>query len=182
MSLLPGTLLAAGLAGLVAASVTDIRERLIHNEVVLFVLAVGIALRLISTPELLWLSLAGAALLLLVLGLFARFDIIGGGDAKLIAVSMLLLPPQHDAQLIANIAIAGGFLSCLYLTARIVQRRKAPVQPCGDRENSRGFFRDEFTKVRAGEPMPYALAILGGVTYSIVTEAIPCIYATSCLL
>jgi prepilin peptidase CpaA len=188
MSLLPvsATLLAAGLAGLATASVTDIKERLISNEIVVYVLGVGVALRLVSTPGSLWLSLAGALVLLVVLGQFARFNVIGGGDAKLIAATMLLVPPQYDAQLMANIAVAGGALSCVYLAARIALRRTSPVR-IGPRGKTRsdqfgGVLGSEFAKITAGEPMPYALAILAGAILSIGSEAVPCISATSCLL
>jgi len=188
MSLSPisATLLSAGLGGLVAACVTDVRERIIHNEIVIYVLGVGVALRLVATPELLWLSVAGAAFLLAVLAVFAAFEIIGHGDAKLISATMLLLPPQYDAQLMANIAVAGGLLSCIYLAARIVLRRRIPVPVRAGNGHQAGkpggVFRDELAKIAAGEPMPYAVAILCGVTYSIITEAVSCIFATSCSL
>jgi prepilin peptidase CpaA len=188
MNLLPlsGTLLAVGLAWLIAAAVADIKERLIYNELVLYVVGVGIMLRLVSTPGLLWLSLAGSAFLLVVLGVFARYGMIGGGDAKLIAASMLLLPPQHDAQLMLNIALAGGLLSCIYLLARIVLRRPAlaRIGPPNGRATDQyvGSFGGELARIRAGEPIPYAVAILGGAVYSILMEAISCISATSCLL
>jgi Flp pilus assembly protein protease CpaA len=111
---------------------------------------------------------------------------IGGGDAKLIAASMLLLPPQHDAQLMLNIALVGGLLSCFYLLVRIVLRRTAIAQigPPNGRatDPSIGCYGGELARIHAGEPIPYAVAILGGTVYSILTEAISCIYATSCLL
>jgi Flp pilus assembly protein protease CpaA len=188
MSFLPisATLLAAGLAGLAAASVTDIRERLIYNEIVVYVLAVGVALRLVSTPGSLWLSLAGALVLLVILGQFARFNVIGGGDAKLIAATMLLFPPQYDAELMTNIAVAGGVLSCVYLAARIALRRRIPVRTGlrgkAPADQFGGVLGSEFAKITAGEPMPYALAILAGTILSIGNEAVRCISATSCLL
>jgi prepilin peptidase CpaA len=188
MNLFPisGALLAAGLAGLVAASVSDIKERLIYNEIVIFVLGVGLALRLVSTPELVWVSLVVAAVLLVVLGQLARFGVIGGGDAKLIAATLLLLPPQHDARLIAAIAVAGGILSCIYLAARMALRRGIFIPAGAGRKfpmgESSGVFANELAKITAGEPMPYALAILAGTTYSIASEAFQCISATFCSL
>jgi len=188
MNLVPisAILLMAGFSGLVAASVSDIRERLIYNEIVLFVLVAGVGLRLVSTPGLIWVSLLAAACLIVVLGQLARFDIIGGGDAKLIAATTFLLPPQLGAWLVAHIAAAGGVLSCIYLTARIGLRRGIPVRasagPNPRETNSSTPISRELSRIRAGEPMPYALAILTGTAYSLATEAIQCISATSCSL
>jgi prepilin peptidase CpaA len=193
------TLLMAGLCGLVAASVSDIEERLIYNEIVIFVFAIGIALRLVSTPGLAGISLLVCVCLLIVLGQLARFGIIGGGDAKLIAATLLLLPPQRDAWLLAHIALAGGVLSCAYLAARIAMKKAIPVLTspvlagpvlagpvlAGQiTQTSRplGVFGRERAKIAAGEPMPYALAILAGAAYSIASEATECISATSCSL
>lgn len=183
---LSGTLQAVGVAGLVAAAAADIKERLIYNEFVLYILGVGIVLRLVSTPGLLWLSLIGSAFLLVVLGLFARFGVIGGGDAKLAAVAMLLLPPQHDAQLMVNVALSGGLLSCIYILARIILRRSCAVRngPATPRRTDgfAGFFGVERDRIRVGEPIPYAVAILFGTVSSILTEGVSCISGTSCLL
>jgi prepilin peptidase CpaA len=180
------SLLTAGFIALFVACVTDIRERNIPNEVVVYVLLAGLGLRLTFSPDLLWLSVAGAAFLVIVLGQFTRFDIIGGGDAKLMAASMLLLPPERDAQLMLNIAIAGGMLSCIYLGARTVLRKRFALQTAAP---SQGVTKAETTLVShelanicAGEPVPYALAIAAGVIYSILIEAVSCVYGTSCSL
>lgn len=188
MNLVPisATLLVTGLSGLAAASISDVKERLIYNEIVVFVFGVGVALRLVSTPNLIWVSLLGAAFLLVVLGQFARYDLIGGGDAKLIAATMLLLPPERDGWLMAHIAAAGGVLGCLYLAARIGLRRRilvpARAQPEFPKAGPNGALTNELLRIRAGEPMPYALAILAGTAYSVTNEAIQCISATSCSL
>ncbi len=179
--LFSGTLLAAGLAGLVASCVSDLRERLIYNEVALFVLASGVALRLSSTPGLMWISLAAAAIALVLLGQVCRFGVIGGGDAKLIAAAMLLVPVNRDGQLLANVAIAGGVLSCVYLTLRAAMRRGLiHAVPAGAGQQS--CLAGELANIAAGAPMPYALAILGGAVISIGNEASQCVSATFCSL
>jgi prepilin peptidase CpaA len=179
--LVSGILLIAGLAGLAAACVSDFKERLIYNEIVLFVLATGVALRLSSTPELLWAGLLAAAIVLVVLGQISRLGVIGGGDAKLIAASMLLVRMTRDANLLANIAIAGGALSCVYLVLRTALRRglfcAAPA--VSGRECA---LTGEFANIAAGAPMPYALAILGGAVITIGSEVLQCVSATSCSL
>jgi prepilin peptidase CpaA len=146
----------------------------------------GLGLRLTFSPGLLWLSVAGAILLVVVLGQFTRFDIIGGGDAKLIAATMLLLPPQRDAQLMLNIAMAGGMLSCVYLLARTALRKRlalrtaAPIRGATEPEST--LVSRELANICAGAPVPYALAIAAGATYSILTEAVSCVSGTSCSL
>jgi prepilin peptidase CpaA len=181
-------LLMAGLSGLVAASVSDLKARLIYNEIVLFIFAVGVALRFIWSPGTLWISLLAAVCLLVALGQLARFDIIGGGDAKLIAATSLLVPPQHDAWLVAHIAAAGGILSCIYLAARSALRTHVLARAANGPEsnhpdkNAGTTISHELARIRAGEPMPYALAILAGTAYSLATEATQCISAISCSL
>ena len=179
-------LLAAGFTGLVIACVSDVKERLIYNEIVLFVLGTGVALRLISTPKLVWISLLVSATLLVLLGQCARFNMMGGGDAKLIAATGWLLPPQDNFWLLAHIAVAGGALSCIYLLTRTVLRR-AKIIPARPEQafpmgGSSQALANEFAKISAGEPMPYALAILAGTSYSIADEVIRCGSAISCSL
>jgi prepilin peptidase CpaA len=180
------SLVTTGLFGLLVACVTDIRERNIPNEVVVYILLAGLGLRLTFSPDLLWLSVAGAAFLVVLLGQISRFALIGGGDAKLIAAAMLLLPPHRDAQLILNIAVAGGLLSIAYLAARTALRRNLVMQTASPNRRNIGIgptlVTGELAKICAGEPVPYALAIAAGVTYSILTEAVSCAYGTSCSL
>jgi prepilin peptidase CpaA len=172
--------LGAGLAGLVVASISDVKTRLIYDEIVAFVFGTGVVLRLMATPEFFWVSLLISAVLLVLLGQGARFNMIGGGDAKLIAATVWLFPPQHSVWLLAHIALAGGVLSCFYLLARAVLRRSNIIPagaerafPAGAPYNASGnALINEFAKISAGEPMPYALAILAGTSYSIASEVL----------
>ena len=185
LSSICGILLGAGLAGLVVACVSDIKERLIYNEIVFLVLAAGVGLRLAATPHLFWVSILVSFLLLIALGQCARFNFIGGGDAKLIAATTLLLPPQNVMWLLAHIALGGGILSCIYLWARTMLRRGILISHRAEQSfpliGASKLFAKEFAKISAGEPMPYALAILAGTSYSIASEAIRCNSAISCL-
>jgi prepilin peptidase CpaA len=162
------------LACLMVAVATDLASRIIPNRLVLLVLACSIALRLLSAPNLLWLGLAGPVAVAAALGLLASRDLVGWGDAKLITAVSVAVPPDRLLTLLFAIALAGGLLSCLYLASRLVLRRIAtaagPVPP--DLERLPWLSRianHERARILAGEPMPYAVAIFGGVACTLAT-------------
>jgi prepilin peptidase CpaA len=184
------------LACLSVAVATDLAGRIIPNRLVLLVLCASIALRLVSASNSLWQSLLGPIAVLLALGLLANRDLVGWGDAKLITAVSVAVPPDRLVPLLFAIALAGGLLSCLYLAARFALRR-APVALPGQvassvparQENVDGRARPgheegrdgawlsaisrvasrERARILAGEPMPYAVAIAGGVIYTLAT-------------
>jgi prepilin peptidase CpaA len=200
------------LACLSVAVATDLASRIIPNRLVLLVLCASIALRLLSAPNPPWLGLLGPIAVLLALGLLASRDLVGWGDAKLIAAVSVAVPPDRLLPLLFAIALAGGLLSCLYLAARLALRR-APVAAYAlpgqvassvptRREDTDGRDRPghderrgggdeggrvallplptwlsaisrvasrERARIMAGEPMPYAVAIAGGVIFSLAT-------------
>jgi prepilin peptidase CpaA len=92
--------------------------------------------------------------------------------------------------LLLGIAVAGGLMGVAYLVMRAIVARIPEPRFCpAATRDTRGTLRDlghllsgERARIAAGEPMPYALAVLGGVIYRIVSEAIQCLSATSCSL
>ena len=178
---------AVGLFALVLSAAADLKHRIIPNELVVLVAASGLALSLGSRPEEAWINLLAAALVFFGLGLFAHYELIGGGDVKLISAATLLVPPAQIGLLLSQIAIAGGVLGCLYLTARHALKR-VPV-PQSDRaeigHSGSGLarlVRNERARIIAGEPMPYALAVSGGVASYLIRELAQCFSAMSSLL
>ena len=207
------------LACLSVAVATDLASRIIPNRLVLLVLCGGIALRLLSGPGPLWPSLLGPVAVLVTMGLLASRDLVGWGDAKLITAVSVAVPADRLPTLLLAIALAGGLLSCLYLTARCVLRRgpaaayalPGPVasflparqqdvdgrarpdhdegdgaRDCGDEGCDDGsrvglvpsptwlsaiprVAARERARILAGEPMPYAVAIAGGVLFTLAT-------------
>ncbi len=106
------------------------------------------------------------------MSLLASRDLVGWGDAKLIAAVAVAVPVDRLPTLLLAIALAGGLLSCLYLASRMVlQRIAAPVGPVRpDPERLPLLFRlacRERARILTGEPMPYAVAIFGGVAYTL---------------
>lgn len=135
--------------GLAAAAVTDVRERRIPN--VLTVSAVVAALVLAALEG--WGSL-GAALLGAAAGLaigvvLFAVGVVGGGDAKLMAVVGAFLGAAALPRALLFIALAGGGLALLTLLAGALLPKPVPAQ--------RGDVRS------AGRlSVPYGVAIAAG--------------------
>jgi prepilin peptidase CpaA len=180
---LHGALWAVALAALTASAWTDLKDRIIPNELVGLAAASGLGLSLALRPDETWIGMLTATLMLFGLGVIAHHGIIGGGDVKLISAATLLVPPAHIGQLLAAIAIAGGVLSCAYLAARAALKRghvRAAVPGGQNDQNAGGWFSDECARIAAGGPMPYALAILGGVAGTVAGELPQCLSASFC--
>ncbi len=148
----------------------DLRDRLIPNELVVAVALIGLAQGLASRPGVVWISLLAAVVVFLGLGIFAHYKIIGGGDLKLITAATLLVPPDRVGHLLIEIVLAGGALSCFYLVARYGLKNQpasrsaaAEVAPPASASWLSRMIKTERARIAAGSPMPYALAVLGGV-------------------
>lgn len=180
---------ATALAALLASAWTDLKIRIIPNELAGLVAICGLCLGLIFRPEQIWISLPAALLVLFGLGVLAHYNLMGGGDVKLISAATLLVPPAHIGQLLLFIALSGGLLSCAYIFARHALKRSgsaassgSDAEAGGSSDDGEGWFSHECARIAAGGPMPYALAILGGVAATIAGELPQCLLANSCSL
>jgi prepilin peptidase CpaA len=190
-AMLSAILLTVSVAALFAVALVDLRNRIVPNRLVLVVAACGVGRRLLSAPGLIWFDLLAAASIVVALGFLAHHEWIGGGDVKLIAAVTLLFPFSDAGALLLGIAVAGGLIGLAYLAMRATATRipKPGYCPADPREDTQDtpwglehLLSGERMRIAAGEPMPYALAVLGGVIYRIVSEAIQCLSATSCSL
>ncbi len=176
----------AAAAGLLASIWTDLKDRLIPNELVGLVGASGLALCLLLRPGQIWLNLLVAILLIVGLGILAHYRVMGGGDVKMIGAVSLLFPAAQAGQMLVFIALAGGVLSGIYLLARRALRAGSAARTCGtdgpDVPHRDSFFAAERARIAAGGPLPYALAIAGGVAIMIAGELSQCLSANSCWL
>ncbi|ACK51611.1 peptidase A24A prepilin type IV [Methylocella silvestris BL2] len=167
----------AALIVLVASAIRDVKDRIIPNEYVVVIAVIGVAQCVALRPGLAWVSLLVAAGTLLGLGVLAHWNLIGGGDVKLISAVTLLVPPNQAPVLLIGIALAGGVLSCIYLAAHYGFRR-TKLSQAGEADfvpPMSGFARlvkAEHARIAAGDSLPYALAILGGVTGYMAREFI----------
>jgi prepilin peptidase CpaA len=172
---------------LVASAQSDLKDRTIPNEFVAAVAAIGLAQGLLARPGLTWLSLIAAAVVFCGLGVLSHFKIIGGGDTKLISAATFLVPPDRVGQLLIEIALAGGLLSCFYLAAHYrlkSQRasRSATLEVAPPASGHARMIETERARIATGESLPYAVAVLGGVSIYIAREFFQCLYAMSCSL
>jgi prepilin peptidase CpaA len=175
------------LIALLLSATTDLRDRIIPNELVLLIAASGLAMGLITRPELLPVSLLAAFIVLMGLGVLSHFDVMGGGDVKLIAALSLLVAPQQIGSLLLGIMLAGGLLGGLYYVARHRLARRIAVPSDAGRAVRRNgrlstLAESERARIAAGEPMPYALAITGGVLAHIASVMPQCFSGISCSL
>lgn len=175
-STFPIILQATAIATLALAAKADIRERIIPNRLVLIVLTIGAALRLLTAPELIAISLAITTVLFFLLGVLGHFGVVGGGDVKMISAATLLVSPERVFPLMIAIAIAGGVLSAVYFAARwsLGKSEFATAQASNLQTGSTrpGLFGREAANIRSGEPMPYGVAIFAGVVFCIASEVI----------
>jgi prepilin peptidase CpaA len=176
----------ASLLALAGSAATDLRARIVPDEFATLIAVCGLAMALRFGAGQFWIALLAAFCVFIALGVFAHYNAIGGGDVKLIAATCLLVQPEHIPLLLAEIALAGGVLSCAYLAGGLLLRRWRRTRPrhadTGQLGAFRKWLRREGSRIARGYPLPYALAVLGGVTVHLIRELPPCFSATSCSL
>ena len=173
----------ASLGVLVVAAGMDLKDRRIPDEAAIAIAMIGLTQGLLIRPGSLWLSFAIAAIVFCGLAVASHHRIIGGGDVKLISAVTLLVPPAQVGPLLVDIALAGGALACLYLSAGVGLKALAPVESAPVARRTGGLavvLSAERRRIAAGAPMPYALAILGGVCLYAAHEIASCSSALSC--
>jgi prepilin peptidase CpaA len=140
--------LAAAYTGLMVwAAVSDIRSRLIPNQVVLILLALFIPWTLLSGGLLPSLEAFGIALVVSV-ALYA-FKVVGAGDSKLFAAAALFAGMDYLPQFALATALTGGAVALVSLASR-PQRAFAMIMLRGKGDWGRG--------------VPYGVAIAIGGT------------------
>ncbi len=176
----------ASLLALAAGAAADLRARIIPNKFAILIAVCGVAHSLRPGEGQVWFSLLAATSAFLALGVLAHYGLIGGGDVKLIGASALLVPPDCVPLLLVEIALAGGVVSALYLATGFLLRRWPQLYRNAGKNGRAGAFskwiRCEGFRIARGYPVPYALAVLGGVTMHIMRELPPCLNAISCSL
>ena len=151
MEWLPPTL--AGLAALMLliAAVCDIRRFEIPDSlsIAILVLAIGFGF---TQPDFPWLWHGASFLLMFAFGagLFA-LGWMGGGDVKLLTAAAAWTTLTGLPMMLGSILMAGGALAAFLLAARAIARRNG-----GSAETLPG-------PLRPGAPLPYAIAIAGGI-------------------
>jgi prepilin peptidase CpaA len=183
--IMPEILWITSLAALVASAATDLKERIIPNELVVVIALAGLLLCLAMRPGQIGISLLGAALVFLAVGVLCHYGAIAGGDVKLMAAVTLLVPPGSIVELLTRIALAGGLLSGLYLVASYMVRNpcsgSCDATPDNGASSVAEWARVESIRIASRKQVPYAVAILGGVIWYVARERFPCSSEMSCL-
>lgn len=175
------------LCALLWGACTDLRLRIIPDRVSLLVAASGLTIAYVLGRDDIYASLIAFVLVFTGLCVLGYYDFVGGGDVKLISAVTLLVPSADVVVLLLEIALAGGLLSCAYLFARHRLKRelqspsKAPVATRPRWLTASNGLQQEAARIIAGEPMPYAFAILGGVVFHGARELYQCRSAVYCL-
>lgn len=141
-----------GMAGCVlAAARSDAHALRIPNRLSAAILGLfGVYAAVALTPQAAAIALGLAAATLLIAFFAYCRGLLGGGDAKLLAVCMTWAGPAHALEFLAVTAIAGGVIALALvspLTARaaVAVQRNWPVRAAGEKA-----------------PMPYGVAIAAG--------------------
>ena len=172
----------ATLLALAASAVADLRDRIIPNRFSILIALCGLAVQLRAGPDHVWIGLLAAMSIFTALGILAHFGLLGGGDVKLISAATLLVAPPDIPFLLAEIALAGGAVSAIYLAAGFILRRRPQLYRAIGKGPAGGFpkwLRREAARIAKGFPVPYALAVLGGIALHITRELPQCLNAIS---
>jgi len=162
-TLLISALLAVGSVLLLTASLNDIALRLLPNWTSLGVFVVGIVLRLHDGTLPAGLGAAVAVFAGAVLCWHRGW--LGGGDVKLLAACVLLVPPANVLNLILLTTLGGGLIALLYLAVGKLLSEKQSTLPqiqkrgAGTLWTLRRLWRVEIRRIRRQGPIPYGCAI-----------------------
>ncbi len=156
-------LLAIGIALLALAALRDVAARTVPNSIPALLAADGVLLRIAAHS-----AVAGIVASGIVFAAAAacwRRGWLGGGDVKLLAASVLLLPPYHVPGYVAAVSLAGGVLALAYLLLASVV-----TAPSGPRPELllRRLCRAERWRIARRAGIPYASAIAAGAVYALL--------------
>ncbi len=163
-------LLAMPAVGLLAyAALHDLAVRTVPNWLPVSLLVMGALARLADHTLVPGLCAAAIAFALLF-GIWAA-GAMGGGDVKLWAATVLLVPPNWQDQLgcFLHVVMAGGLLALIYLALPLLV--KPPHRP-RPRSKLGRFLRVEQWRIRRRGPLPYACAIAAGAVTVLLPHAL----------
>jgi prepilin peptidase CpaA len=155
--LLAAALSAAAGGVLVAAALHDVGFRTVPNWMPLILVALAGGLRIGQGN--LALSAGVGIIVLLAAALCWRRGWLGGGDVKLMAASVMLVPPALCIALVLQVALCGGVLALLYLALSRLVARPSSARPPGWLAR---IARAERYRMHRRGPLPYASAIAAG--------------------
>jgi prepilin peptidase CpaA len=164
-------LMATGL--LLYAALHDLAARTVPNWLSVALLIIGLCARLVDHSLLGGITVC--AITFVILFVIWSLGAMGGGDVKLWAASVLLIPPllQPELAFFLRVITFGGVLALIYITlGRLVPRRRpgAAATQTGRRSGglARRALRAEIWRIGRRAPLPYACAIAGGAIVTLL--------------
>lgn len=157
----------AALALLVFAALHDLAVRTVPNYASALLVVFGVTIR--GGDHNLLPALVVALVMFILLFAVWALGLMGGGDVKLWAASVLLIPPtmRMEFTFLGDVVMFGGALAVLYLLLSL-----AVGKPVASRAGSyfRRFLRVERWRIRRRASLPYACAIAGGALAVILPQ------------
>lgn len=160
---------AVAVASLALAAAIDLKMRIIPNWLVLCVVAAGVTLRVLTDGSAALWSIVIAFAVFVPLAAMTYRGHIGGGDAKMISATILLVEPAQVLALLTAIALAGGLLAVIYFLATI-SRNAAKPSPVAIVRDSVSANLTDLPPSAVGmlvgtAELPYGVAILAGTVF-----------------
>lgn len=150
---------------LIIAAWRDVAVRLIPYFVPILTAVAGFGARCAIGPRAAIISLAGAAIIFVILALIHRRGLLGGGDVTLMAAFACGLSPPQTYQFILYTSVSGGVLAAVWLLLqRLVRRGKRRAPPPRGTPLPMRVLAAERWRLARKAPLPYAVAIaMGGL-------------------
>lgn len=163
-SLLTSALMLISVILLLASASHDLIARTVPNWMALALALVGLTQRAVagSIPG----GLIAGLTIFILAALCWRRGWLGGGDVKLLGAASMVVPPSNVPAFICAVALAGGILAVMYLTANRLAASPKRLSRTRPSPAAMGLFRRalraERWRIRRGGPLPYACAIAAG--------------------
>ena len=161
----------AGIPLLFYAAWRDVATRTIPDEISIAIAALGLVVRSFDGWSAALLSMGVGALVFILLLLLAMRGVLGGADVKLAAALAIGLPPAATWDFIFLSVLCGGVLGVVYI---ITRRRYDPSRFMPPALPNQFLLRRvlvaEARRLRRGGPLPYAVAIAVGGSFTLLTQ------------
>lgn len=164
-----GVVTAAIVGLLMFAALADFAARIIPDGIVIAVAVLGLAVRVMAGLPSVAASVVAALLFLVLLVVLHSRGVMGGGDVKLAAATVLGLPIESIYPFVVITALAGGVLALVHLALRVAIRTAPHAPPRGASLLRRAVTAEWWRIARRGS-LPYGVAIACGGIWAVLAS------------